>query len=336
MGRDEEGLEFPGVRARFAAHDFWVDFLGGLVPGTLFLLGLFGALGPPLYTVIDAFNPARKMALGEVLKATVTATRDTPNFLWIALFLVGSGMSYVIGHLFYRQDPKVPNRASFETICRAKQKRYRAEHGQDMDAEELVEFCKTEYACPNKARCEFPFPHLHDYLEQRGLRHLTRFVRWKEEIDHRSKVYINLLKVRLRFHEPEKCSVIIRNEAHVRLASSTWYVARALRWAVLSAAVLLGVAMLGYTVSGEAGAIDLDHLKLATFGHLSALVMPLFVLTLAEYGRSRIEQFLHYQRLREVIFVLETAYTAFRHRPELLSPPFELRAGEDHEEGGDG
>jgi len=38
---------------------------------------------------------------------------------------------------------------------------------------------------------------------------------------------------------------------------------------------------------------------------------------------SRVEDFLHYQRLREIFYVLETAFTAFRDSPHLLNPPFD-------------
>jgi hypothetical protein len=55
---------------------------------------------------------------------------------------------------------------------------------------------------------------------------------------------------------------------------------------------------------------------------LPALIPPLFIFGMACYGKRKIEDILHYQRLREVCFVLETAYTAFRDSPELLKPPF--------------
>jgi hypothetical protein len=58
---------------------------------------------------------------------------------------------------------------------------------------------------------------------------------------------------------------------------------------------------------------------------LPFFIPPAFVLFTGEYIRTRIENFIHYQRLREIFYVLETAFIAFRGDWSKLSPPFSLR-----------
>jgi hypothetical protein len=58
---------------------------------------------------------------------------------------------------------------------------------------------------------------------------------------------------------------------------------------------------------------------------------PIIVAIFSAYSWWAIRGFLHYQRMREVIFVLETAFTAFHQNFELLNPPFEgLGAGNNN------
>jgi hypothetical protein len=65
--------------------------------------------------------------------------------------------------------------------------------------------------------------------------------------------------------------------------------------------------------------------------HLPALSAPTIVAIFSTYSWWAIRGFLHYQRMREVIFVLETAFTAFHLNFELLNPPFEgLGAGNNN------
>jgi hypothetical protein len=55
---------------------------------------------------------------------------------------------------------------------------------------------------------------------------------------------------------------------------------------------------------------------------IALFVFPVAIIVLAWIVKVRIEYFLHYQRLREIFYVLETSYIAFRDHPEVLDPPF--------------
>jgi hypothetical protein len=129
--------------------------------------------------------------------------------------MLGGGvlLAYIAGHLFYRHDPKRANKSSFRRLIQYPEFN-------------TLEKCRLSLACATESDCEFPYPYMYDYLKQRGLNHLLPFILWDGENrrNYRTKNYINILKIRLRYHFPNKCGAIIRNEAHVRLASSTWYV----------------------------------------------------------------------------------------------------------------
>lgn len=300
--------EIPELRARFALQDFFVDLLGGLVPGLLFILGLSFSLLPVLLVGIAIVLGTPRVGIGAFFAGMLSATRETPSAIWIAGLFVLVAIAYVVGHLFYRKGPKEPDQRSFGRITKGE------------DADKL----RAEYGCASQSECAFPYPNMDLYLKQRGHDHLLPLVLWREGSSYRSKTYINLLKIRLRYFHPEKCSEVIKNEAHVRLSSSTWFVTRALRYCCW-VALALGFALMLVAWAVLVGAAD-PSAHLVSFLDVRALLaicfLPAAVLLLAEFGRVRIEEILHYQRMREVFFVLETAYTAFRDHPEALDPPF--------------
>ena len=294
--------DIPEIRARFAVQDFLVDLLGGLVPGLLFLLGLAFSVLPVIMFTLSAILDSPYLNFGSLAVRALEASKETPNTIWIAGFFVLLAIAYVVGHLFYRRGPRRPDQESFRRITK----------GLSGDAEKL----RSEFGCSSYDECEFPYPFLDRYLQRRGHDHLLPFVRWEGGNSLRSKTYINLLKIRLRYFHPEKCSEVIKNEAHVRLSSSTWHVARAMR---ICSLVAIGVLLLAlFRLPFLEGAASDAWIR----SMLVALMMPASVLVLALFGKRQIENILHYQRMREVFFVLETSYIAFREQPEQLDPPF--------------
>jgi hypothetical protein len=130
------------------------------------------------------------------------------------------------------------------------------------------------------------------------LDHLAKRVPWQgnsETIEKRSKMFINILKIRLQHWNPRQCVEIVRNEAHIRMMSSVWYAARLLQQVSL---VLLVVAAV------------LCRWKEPALSEISLVVLTLFLGV--EWLRRAITTFLHYQRVREIVFVLESAHVAWR------------------------
>ncbi len=65
-----------------------------------------------------------------------------------------------------------------------------------------------------------------------------------------------------------------------------------------------------------------------SFHFFIVLLFVLSFVVIGETSRRHIEMFLHYQRQREIVHVLETAWTAFKINPDIklkMNPPFDLK-----------
>lgn len=369
MGIESEIRE--KLSPRSFLQEFLVDILGGLVPGILFISGILVAMIAPVYELIVTFSHGDRSLTFDSICSLLSSTSGTPGTLWFFMFIGIFLLTYIVGHMFFRRDPKRPDRASFDRLlyyevkdllrellfgkgpkvvsrkfllneeaeeftlprwCTVLSKtklkglvlwiilklrrRWRKELGK-----QLSSFMSQNYGADSRDNCEFPYPDLNEYLLKRGLNHLEKFVVWRKDDSKlkRSKVHMNILKVRLTQFFPEKCKQIIRNEAHVRLASSTWYVTTSLFYASL-----LGISLV--VISAYGLGVGTQNVSASTiFGmYFPALLYPLIVLLMSFYFRGKINSFLHYQRMREVIFVLETAFTVFRFEQyqKILDPPF--------------
>jgi hypothetical protein len=162
-----------------------------------------------------------------------------------------------------------------------------------------------------KLNVKFPYLNLRNYLVHRNFSHLAEMIPWKVEDKGswglQTKEFINLLKIRLEFALPDKCSSIVRNEAHIRLMSSVWYMTKLVQvLALLSIGLVL--VMLGTELVNHQNLAFVRHLLLDdSVPCLGCLVL---IVPAAFYVRHRIEKTLHSQRLREIVYVLETAHFA--------------------------
>ena len=272
--------------------------------------GVLLILLPAAQSLTMALSNGHQAPPGFGIPEIIAATRNTPSALWIAVLIGVVLIGYVVGHLFYRLDPKTPDRSGFTLLAR------NPENTGDKERRENL-------GCRTAQECEFPYPDYDHYLERRGLTHLIPFVLWRTHNAKRSKTYINLLKIRLRHYFPNKYGALIRNEAHVRLASSAWYVSRVLIFTSIASLATIGgcIGRLVYARhAGTSGAVFA-----AVFAqHIPLVIPPLLVFAFGLFADRSIRRFFHYQRLREVFFVLETAYTAFRDQfdfyPRRLTP----------------
>lgn len=264
-----------------ATKEFVVEFLGGLVPGVAFLLALVPALLLPVVAATAILFPAYHPLIPSVAV-------DKPLSVGLVLFLVIPALlaflvfAYIAGHLFYRQDPKVADHASFLRIPRHKSQdgMVRAVEGGDIPV-------------------EFPYHYLMKYLEDRGILYLADRVPWEPgSFKRRAKHFANALKIRILIENPSSFGILARNEGHVRLSSSMWYVSRLLFW----------LSVMGLLI--YFGAVACSHIweRLPPADVAPVFVPTLFVLAASWLGKWAIERVLHYQREREVLFILETAH----------------------------
>lgn len=348
----ENAIESEVKKRVSLAGEFLVEFLGGLIPGILFSIGLLIIFVPSLATFLFSVNPrAFELSTPQSLSETFRLSRDVSYMWWLGVFTSGLLLSYVFGHLFYRRDPKEPNKRSYARITKnhptleelqehfcdrtikipselskGKQPSESEKVATDQYNKLRLRWLRENYACDNERECEFPFSYMHDYLRLRGHHHLLPLVLWAGNSFLRSKTFINLIKIRLQFYVPEKYKGITRNEAHVRLSTSTWYMAKSLeRFAGLgialwfiSSLVSLGIEWTTRQGNWMSFSSSIHHLIGFWRTTIGCLLPATVVLFVAFYCSQAVEKFIHYQRIREVFYVLETAYTALKAYPGML------------------
>jgi hypothetical protein len=293
--------------------------------------------------------------------------------------------SYVIGAVFFRQDPKKPDAASALYVWKHSRDDERnglavqakkipptptlnsnisesAAEPLAQDGAQVPELCARNIRNPD-LDTQFPYLYLKCYLKARGLTHLISLVPWcpkKESTKgYRTKMFINILKIRLLSFYPHISRDIIRNEAHVRLATSVWYASTVLiNISVAIIAVLLicklfacnylhivagdvvnakhpssktntepkalplssgqvivfvmakkttGSAHDGRSTSAVLGSAAAGNMNSKLFVSVSFILLLLFFCIAMKY---HLRKCIHYMRVREVIYVLETAYAA--------------------------
>jgi hypothetical protein len=321
-------------------RDLLIDFLGSLVPGIVYTGWAVIVGGIPIFmvafVVISACCGKHVPTALPSINTVISTTKDFIESFRLELMAFFLVISYIIGCFFFRQDPKTPDKKSFNQML----KTFRDGPKQPACLLGLISkwlsICwaparwvsRRVFGCnpfPSKGDllanwvvknvedCEFPYPDLKAFLESRRLTHLATLVTWNGADDpRRTKNIINILKVRIA-HHGMRASDIHRNEAHIRLMSSTWYMSRALR----STAIAGGMASI-------VGIIVARHISTTVSSDLmfaQAMLGVACLLTMFAAWRFQviIQRFLHYQRVREIVFVLETAYTAFRDKPQLIS-----------------
>jgi hypothetical protein len=318
------------------ARDFLIDVLGSLI-GIIFIIAVCALVITSGTCFLYAFGQGaqhNEPTFGLLL------TRSVDSFhAWI-LFIV----AYVVGGIFHRLDPKRPDRKSLERELRDIPKnglkhyevqtrvsgpeswRWRIrirflkllDHILPRSSEALGRVEAARIASSYGAR--FPYSHIKAYLESRKLIHLARMVPWKSDKDWTgcSKMFINVLKIRMQWVAPRKCGEIVRNEAHVRMMSSVWYAAKAVISLIIVSLVPVLVAAWRLLSSGKSILDALTSHDFVVYGAVAS-----FAYISALWLKWHVESRFHYQRVKEVVYVLETAYcmkNSMNHTKVLDSP----------------
>ncbi len=323
---DETNNYFYGFR------DFVIDLFGKMMPGMLFLVFSLVALSWPIYALVSgAGDPTNTL-----LSAAINSGENLSKLIeaaWVSLTLFILFLAYSIGHMFYRSDIKKPDTISLKRML-AEGKLKGDEARSDFACVEIEnnEYEKTYFSrmlffigkdikkivslfvgpsaqlMSHSTYCEYPYLYLYDYLEKRGLAEaLKGLIPWKDNPKLRSKNYINILKIRIAKKDPELYMKVTRNEAHVRLSSSIWHVARVLQWTATIGLLILFFAVL----INEHNNQNIENSLYFKFYFVHAIT-PLFVILISAFCRSVITGFLHQQRIREAVYVLEIAHCLFK------------------------
>jgi hypothetical protein len=321
-------------------YDLYVDLLGSMIPG-LFTVIVGGVMlmfsFAPLYMFyvkkgvavyfaskhiagsVVASNDSDVIDNNSIIAAMNALVQLISSFHW-ELSIISIIIAYIIGAIFYRQDPKKPDAASALKAWMSSKKKERHELAVQaakelplclwhIDQEDkpsmfsrfIVSIRPDKFSKSCGIDTQFPYLGLRCYLSARGLNHLLRFVPWchLDENTHRyrTKMYINIIKIRLSGLFPELITDIIRNEAHVRLAISVWYASLSLVF--FSLFILLVQFFMFLPYFGELYGII-----------YVSIVSPLFVIVFCVLIIHYLNKCVHYMRVREVIYVLEVAHMA--------------------------
>ena len=207
----------PGFKLNVRVRDFFVDFLACLIPGFIFLItASIIIIGPVFIGFLHYFYPIGSTEFNNIFRSLHNLVDLFGIKLWIYIGI--ALISYVVGHLLYRQDPKRPDYRSF-----LKKRK------------EVMGYNSWVIAKGDgviRDDIQFPYSNLKKYLRERNSEALSDAICWTTRLaiekgdKSRSKSFINQLKTRIHFFYPENTINIIKNEAHIRLASSMWYASK--------------------------------------------------------------------------------------------------------------
>ena len=270
-------------------YEFLNDFFGSLVPGIYFSFFITACV----LTVLTMFN-------NWFCFVENTVTLISPfSFEILICFLI---FSFVIGSVFYRRDLKGPDRKSAEYIYK-KDKNQRDEMAVRIGQKD------------KKLNVDYPYLYIYEYLKIRGLDHLAKRIPWRgtdtKSDTHRFKTknFINILKTRLNYLVPEQMRDIVKNEAHIRLISSLWYITK---WIFICSIIALLVCISAFIFRNKLNGL------VQLYGVLVCFVWNVFQVILVVFIRNSIKKFYHYQRVREIVCVLETAYLASKRHKDIF------------------
>jgi len=319
--------------------ELYIDLLGSLVPGLFTVILGFAIV---LVTASTVYNLVYRqfVSITQVL-ISLQALLERIHYE-IAVVIVVS--SYVIGAIFYRQDPKRPDSLSALYVwLTAKGSDRPGLAVQDRNAKGYTDAAKPK--CVNVAvwkkwigralprfyiwmwgegiDAQFPYLCMRCYLASRGLTHLLNYLPWCPEkpdtLKLRTKMFINILKIRLGASDPRFGRDIVRNEAHVRLATSVWYSAFALsRLGISCLVVLVGCLLYQNQTDVHSNCIPFVFSKCLSYVlrdffppiMYSPIVFISVVVALCGVMKYELRRCIHYMRVREVVYVLESAHLA--------------------------
>ena len=109
----------------------------------------------------------------------------------------------------------------------------------------LILHMQNESGCATEKRCDFPYISYYKYLLKRRQYNLLKYADWSTSAA-RTKNRINKYKIELQLNVPTAYSIISKNESHIRMASSSWHVARVIR--ILS--IISLIFTIGFGIAG--------------------------------------------------------------------------------------
>lgn len=169
----------------------------------------------------------------------------------------------------------------------------------------LILQLQNDSACSHwEYQSDFPYNDFYKFLLKRNELGLVQYVDWSQA-GARTKNKINRMKIDVQLDYPDAYAIINKNESHIRMASSSWYVARFVKkMAIFCASVLFLLAILGHLDQNNIVQLLSSFVYIPEKIIVLAILPPSLLAFLLYFLQHQIIKFIHYQRLREIYFTL--------------------------------
>jgi len=164
-------------------------------------------------------------------------------------------------------------------------------------------YLRSEVGCNCKKDCQFPYVYYDTYLVKRNELDMVKLAKWCFDKDSRTKNAINSYKMKIRLRAKEAYNIIVKNEAHIRMASSSYRVAK-IMCAKKSLSFIFFFLLILLIPFGKCYCIEYLYPDIVKFS-LIILCMPFLIFVLNKFIQKSVIKFMHYQRMREIFFVLQ-------------------------------
>ena len=180
---------------------------------------------------------------------------------------------------------------------------------------------QMDAGCASKTRCDFPYINYYKYLLKRGMTELISHVDWMT-IEGRTKNKINEKKIQIQIFAPEAYALMNKNESHIRMSSSTWHTTDPLLLITGCMTMIMFMwCVLDYKQSGMCTCCMI-HPYVFSLQRIIVCALPCLMFCAVFFIRRRIIRYIHYQRLREIQYVLQV-YNQYKdvigYRKDVLS-----------------
>lgn len=307
--------------------DFFVDFFGALIPGIVFtaifltiLINLALIILSICLNNLSTFEMQKLSIIERILRVN-----DLSNLFkqfYFLLFMIFIVSSYIFGFIFQRRGARLPDEKSFIRV-------YDPREGQSVHEIVFIEGnrvnkllsyfieklnnnkyiskklskillkLKVKESMKNTIQAlHWPYKDLIKFLGNR-VPHLTKMITWGKEKPP-SRREINAIKEAIQFNFPDHYGPIARQEAHARLVSSIWFICRTFNR--LSGTVFV-ILVLGLYTKLYTSLSRYDQIF-----YITNVVINGMIFIVALWIKIIIEKTFHFQRVRELLLILNSAY----------------------------
>ena len=162
---------------------------------------------------------------------------------------------------------------------------------------------QSELGSISEKNCSFPYVYYHKYLLKRNLLDYLDEVTWNAD-NTRSKNVINNYKTEIQLFAPEGYALVRKNEAHIRMSSSTRHMAQPLKWITGLTSFVMFLALFFNYPSCKSCSFCCLGIYTTFYGSLISFLLPFSIFLFLFFIQHRITHFIHYQRMREIFYTI--------------------------------